>query len=137
MTYKENILQYSDYCALRESIGWRIYPKEQTIHALEHTLYNVVAVDDEKTIGMCRLVGDGLYYTIVDVVVNPSYQGKGIGKGLIERTLQYIDQHTPTGGYASIQLISVAGKEAFYEKFGFKKIPHADCGSGMQIILRK
>lgn len=34
--------------------------------------------DNENAIGMGRVVGDGIYFTIVDIVVRPEYQGKKI-----------------------------------------------------------
>ena len=35
------------------------------------------------------------------------------------------------------QLISEKGKEEFYIKKGFKRIPHEFCGSGMRKVIRK
>jgi Predicted acetyltransferase len=137
MTYKENTLQYGDYFKLRESVGWNNFSKEQIIRALENSLYDIVAVDNEHVVGMGRLIGDGLYYTVVDIVVSPEYQGKGIGSELIKRILDYADSQTPSGGRASIQLIAEKGKEPFYEKMGFKKIPHEYCGAGMRKVIHK
>jgi hypothetical protein len=51
--------------------------------------------------------------------------------------LDYTDSQTPSGSRASIQLIAEKGKEEFYEKLGFKKIPHEHCGSGMRKIIHK
>ncbi len=135
MVYKENSLQYTDYFNLRQYVGWSNLSKEQTIHALKNSLYDIIAVDNERVIGMGRLLGDGLYYIIVDVIVIPEYQGKGIGSELIKRILDYVNSQTPADSRASIQLISENGKECFYEKMGFKKIPHAHCGSGMRKII--
>lgn len=47
--------------------------------ALSRSLYSVTAVDGYRIVGMARLTGDGVYDLIVDVVVMPQYQGKGIG----------------------------------------------------------
>ena len=80
---------------------------------------------------MARTIGDGLYYLIVDVVVNKEYQGKGIGKILIEEIVKEVYNKTKEGQKASINLISMQGKEAFYEKCGFKKIPFDYTGYGM------
>ena len=103
MEYKENALYYEDYCKLRESVGWLLFPKEQTQKALNNSLYTVIAVDNNQTIGMGRLV----------------------------------DKTTPVGGRSSIQLIAEKGKETFYEKMGFKMIPHEFCGSGMRRVIHK
>lgn len=137
MEYKENVLCYEEYCNLRESVGWLSFSKEQTENALNNSLYTVIAVDDNQTIGMGRLLGDGMYYMIVDVVVCPVYQKKGIGTHIITMLIDYVDNKTPIGGRSSIQLIAEKGKELFYEKVGFQLIPHDYCGSGMRKVIHK
>ncbi len=64
---------------------------------------------------MGRVIGDEIYYIIVDVVVDPGYQRKGIGSNIIKMLIDYIDKETPIGSRSSIQLISEKGKENFYE----------------------
>lgn len=137
MVYKENVLCYEDYCKLRESVEWLLFSKEQTQKALNNNLYTVIAVDGDQTIGMGRLIGDGMYYLIADIVVQPDHQRQGIGTNIINMIIDYVDQATPIGGRSSIQLIAEKGKEAFYEKLGFKVIPHELCGSGMRKVIRK
>lgn len=137
MEYKENVLCYGEYCELRESVGWLLFSKEQTQKALTNSLYTVIAVKDSQTVGMGRLIGDGMYYMIVDIVVQPSYQKQGIGNKIINMILEFVDKETPTGGRSSIQLIAEKGKETFYEKIGFELIPHEFCGSGMRKVIRK
>ncbi len=137
MEYKENILCYEDYCALRESVGWQLFSKKQTQKALANSLYTVTAVEDCQTVGMGRLLGDGMYYMIADIVVQPDYQKQGIGSKIINKLIEYVDRETPVGGRSSIQLIAEKGKEPFYEKLGFRLIPHEFCGSGMRKVIRK
>ena len=137
MNYKENTLCYEDYCRLRESVEWLNYSRVQTEKALNNSLYTVIAEKDDQVVGMGRLVGDGLYYVMVDIVVHPAYQGKGIGSKIVDMIIEYVDEETPVGGRSSIQLIAEKGKEAFYEKRGFKLIPHEFCGSGMRKVIRK
>ena len=86
---------------------------------------------------MGRLIGDGIYYTIVDVVVIPEFQGKGLGKNIINEIIGYVTESIPKGGRVSVQLISAKGKEPFYEKAGLKRIPNENCGSGMQKVIYK
>ena len=49
--------------------------------------------DNENAIGMGRVVGDGIYFTIVDIVVRPEYQGKKIGTAIINSILNYIERN--------------------------------------------
>ena len=137
MIYRENTLSYDDYCRLRESVAWLNFSREQTEKALNNSLYTVIAEDDGKVVGMGRMTGDGLYYLIVDIVVQPDHQKKGIGSAIIDMMIDYVDRETPIGGRSSVQLTAEKGKETFYEKKGFKLIPHEHCGSGMRKITRK
>lgn len=137
MEYQENTLTYEDYCTLRESVGWMNFSEEQTRKALKNALYTVTAVENGCTVGMGRLLGDGLYFLIVDVVVDPQHQHQGIGSRILDLLIEHVEQETPMGGRSSIQLTAEKGKEGFYLKKGFKMIPHEFCGSGMRKIIRK
>jgi len=135
--YKENVLTYDIYTDLRQSVGWINFSPDQTRLALTHSLLDITVWDNTRPIAMGRIIGDGLYDTIVDVIVHPQYQGQGIGRTIMEKLLLYGDINTPDGGRTSIQLIAEKGKEAFYQKLGFKLIPHEYCGSGMRKIIYK
>ena len=137
MEYQENVLCYEDYCRLRESVGWTNFSKEQTQAALSNSLYTVAVFENSQAVGMGRLIGDGMYLVIADIVVNPVYQGKGIGSKIVSMLIEYTTKELPDGGRTSIQLISEKGNEPFYEKLGFKRIPNDFCGSGMKMVIRK
>ena len=137
MEYQENVLCYEDYCRLRESVGWTNFSKEQTQAALSNSLYTVAVFENSQAVGMGRLIGDGMYLVIADIVVNPVYQGKGIGSKIVSMLIEYTTKELPDGGRTSIQLISEKGKEPFYEKLGFKRIPNDFCGSGMKMVISK
>lgn len=137
MEYRENELCYEDYCSLRESVGWLNFSRTQTENALTHGLYTVTAVENNHTVGMGRLIGDGLYFMAVDIVVRPTHQKNGIGSQILNRIMEYVDKETPVGGRSSIQLLAEKGKEAFYERLGFQVVPHDFCGSAMRKVIRK
>lgn len=81
------------------------FPPQQPIH--------VVALEEHQAVGMGRLIGDGLYYIIADLVERPAHQKKGIGTEIIHMLLAYVDGKTPLGGRSSIQLIAEKGKRSF------------------------
>ena len=137
MEFKENAITTEIYHELRSSVEWMNFNVEQTAQGLSHSLYSLAVFDAEKPIGMGRIVGDGIYNIICDVVVNPDYQEKGIGTEIIRRLLYYLKEQTPDNGRSSIQLIAESGKEKFYEKFGFETVPNEASGSGMRMIIRK
>lgn len=137
ITIIENNLDYETYIALRKAVGWKNFCREQVEKAIAQSYYSVVIRENGDSIAMGRIIGDGLYFTIVDVVVHPDYQGKGLGTLIITKLMEHIEQGVPAGGRVSIQLISEKGKEDFYIKQGFKLIPHENCGPALRKIICK
>lgn len=78
-----------------------------------------------------------MYLIIADIVISPAYQKKGVGSKITSMLIEYAAKKLPSGGQTSIQLISEKGKETFYEKLGFKRIPNDFCGSGMRKVICK
>ena len=66
-----------------------------------------------------------------DVIVDSAYQGQGIGRKLVESCIIKLKKDMKPGYKVKITLNSAKGKEAFYEKFGFKVRPNEDAGAGM------
>ncbi len=130
-------LQPKEYNELRNSVGWDSKDENVIIEALKNSFIVKKIIVNNKVVGMARAIGDGLYYLIVDVVVNKEYQGKGLGKILIEEIVKEVYDKTKEGQKASINLVSMQGKEAFYEKCGFKKIPFDFTGYGMTRRIKK
>ena len=59
-------------------------------------------------------------YYIKDVVVRPEYQGKGIGRMLIDELRRFISNNGVKGTDIFVELCAVPDKIPFYEKFGFE-----------------
>lgn len=138
MNYKiENNITPEEYNELRNSVGWDSKNKNIIENALENSVLVKKVTYNNKTVGMGRAIGDGLYYLIVDVVVHSDYQKKGIGKLLIESIVKDIEERTEIGQKCSINLISMKGKEKFYEKCGFRTIPFDYTGYGMVRRIEK
>ncbi len=135
MVYETDRLKYEDYAQLRASVGWCNWPREQAEAALARSLCTVTAVEDGRSVGMGRLVGDGLYCMAVDVVVRPEAQGRGTGSAIMARLLEHARRAASPGGRVSVQLIAEPGKEGFYERLGFRHLPHESCGAGMRKVL--
>lgn len=77
------------------------------------------AFDGDKLVGAARALSDGDEHAVIyDMVVLPDYQGKGIGKLIMERLLEQVD--VPT-----VILFAVPGKEPFYKKLGFARMKTA------------
>ena len=136
---KENIILSNNissksFCELRETVGFQKLNSEQAECILSNTTYIISAVYYEKYIGLARLLFDyGTDAYITDVIVHPDYQGYGIGSILINNIFDYIKSHSYAGLNVACSLYANIGKEAFYEKFGFKKLPNSKYGYGMLI----
>ena len=93
---------------------------EQTKLAMDNTLFRVSVFDGGKIIAMARVIGDmGLCYYIKDVIVLPEYQGRGVGRKLIEELLKFVDEHGVPDTQIFVELCAMPDKIPFYEKFGF------------------
>jgi predicted GNAT family N-acyltransferase len=137
INYVHNIL-VEDYNFLRKSVGWNEIDKIQAQIGINNSAYLVVAMHDDKTVGLARLVSDGGYIAfIVDVIVLPGYQGNGIGKCLIQKVIANIISNLKEGQSVSVNLMSAKGKESFYNQFGFINRPNDDVGCGMTQWISK
>jgi len=136
--YFENKLDVQTYFDLRTSVGWTNFSPEQTQTALKNSVLDIVAYDQEKAVGIGRVVGDGaIYCYIQDVVIHPDYQGKGIGSTILNKLIERMTQNLEDGGRMSLGLVAAEGKESFYRKFGFKDLPHEASGAGMRKVIYK
>ncbi len=120
LTIKHNELTAKEFISLWESV-WDGAPSlEQTKLAMQNTIFRVSIYDGDKAIAMARMIGDmGLCYYIKDMVVRPEYQGKGIGKTLINELLKFINDNGIKDTQIFIELAAVPDKMPFYEKLGF------------------
>ena len=121
---------------LRAAVGWRALSPSQVQAALDNSAFLVAAKDGNRTVGMTRLLSDGGYFGVVlDVVVLPEYQGQGIGREMMARLVRYLQASLRSGESSYTILTSAPGKEDFYEKMGFHRIPNKDEGAGLVMRL--
>ena len=113
ITYK-NTVAFEDYNVLVEAVGWGTRNPKQVRMALERSDFLISAQIDNKTIGMARVIQDGLQALVMDVIVLPEYQGRGIGKELMKYVMEYLSRD----GGIFVNLMSAQGREGFYEQFG-------------------
>jgi GNAT superfamily N-acetyltransferase len=122
----------AEHRALFEAVGWKPYAPEAAEPALQNSLFGVVVFDGETLIGMGRIVGDGgKFFYIQDFAVLPAYQGKGVGKLMRQRLMDYIKTNAPHEPFVGLFATGVA--IPFYEKFGFEQ--HLGVLTGMWTVL--
>lgn len=119
-----------EFIDLRRKIGWDNVTPEQTDVSLNQSLFNVTVRDNGVLVAMGRVVGDGImYFYVQDVVVEPSYQGFGLGKRVMNEIENYLQQVATKG--ATIGLLAAKEKEGFYQQFGYLKRDGQSLGLGM------
>lgn len=120
LTVKYNELTAEEFILLWETVWGQGPTLEQTKLAMENTLFRVSVFDGDKIVAMARMNGDmGLDYYIKDVIVRPEYQGRGIGRMLIDELLKFISENGVKGTDIFVELCAMPDKIPFYEKFGF------------------
>ena len=121
LSVKYNELTAEQFIELWETV-WGDGPTlEQTELAMKHTLFRVSIWDGDCIVAMARMNGDMvLNYYIKDVVVRPEYQGKGIGRMLINELKKFVNDNGVKGTDIFVELCAVPDKVPFYEKFGFE-----------------
>jgi len=100
---------------LRNSVGWNglidLHKK-----SLKNSYFYICCFDDNELIGFLDVVSNGITDSYIqDVMVNPDYQGQGIGTRLMEMAIQKLKDD-------KVYAISVLFDEKlteFYKKFGF------------------
>ena len=128
--YTEVVPDAEQYLQLFETTGWNsAYRADaaELYRSLQHSTYLFAAFDGEILAGVGRVVSDGVLYAMIyDMIVAPSYQGRGIGTEILGRLIE----KCRSAGIREIQLFSARGKAPFYRKRGFVERP-AD-GPGMR-----
>lgn len=120
LTIKHNELSAEEFILLWEKVWGQAPSLEQVRLAMQHTLFRVSIFDGDTIVAMARVIGDmGLDYYIKDVVVRPEYQGKGIGRMIINELLKFINDNGIIGTDIFVELCAMPDKIPFYEKFGF------------------
>jgi GNAT superfamily N-acetyltransferase len=104
------------YRGLRAAVGWSepVVGDAELAAALART-WTVVAREGRRVVGIGRLLDDGaLYATICDMIVLPSHQRQGIGRGILE----YLVERSATRTIVS--LVATAAGRPLYEAAGFR-----------------
>ena len=101
---------------LFQLVNWGIRDPKEIESAFRKSSFTCFIKEENDIIGFGRTVDDGKYYALlVDVVIHPNYQSKGIGKTLVHELKNSLI------GYEFITLTAAPNKEEFYHKIGWKK----------------
>ena len=134
----EDVKDVNIYLGLRDKVGWIKLTKAQAQEALNNSVKVFTVFDDDKPIGMGRIVGDGAVICYIqDLIIIPEYQGKHIGSRLIDKLIEYVNSLIILDSRMMLCLMCAKGREEFYTKHGFIARPTSELGPGMiQYILK-
>ncbi|MCW8336213.1 GNAT family N-acetyltransferase [Vibrio paucivorans] len=115
----------TEFCAMRVKAGLSPKSLKAATIALPNSLYAISIRYDDVLIAMGRVVGDGACnFEVVDVAVDPAYQGKGLGRKVMEHIDEYLSSVVLEGSYVSM----IADEPIFYEKLGYKLVSPSSQG---------
>jgi GNAT superfamily N-acetyltransferase len=122
-----------DYLRLRRVAG--LTPRSETAAqaGLPHTVAAAVVRCDGRAVGMGRAIGDGLFYLVVDIAVEPEHQGQGLGKAIVASLMDALRALAPAEAYTC--LIADGRASELYAQFGFE--PTAPASIGMAQWLNR
>ena len=131
MRYSEERPEINDYYGLFLTTGWNDeyqLTKDELETAIKNSWYLVSAYEGPDLIGFGRILSDGKHHAfIVDLIVHPKFQGRGVGGNIIEMLIDKCKKHS----IRDIQLFSAKKKTKFYEKYGF--VAREKDAPGMQL----
>ena len=111
-----NEIDWNRLTELFEKVQWGNRLPEIIKSAFEKSSQTIFIYENDILIAFGRTVDDGKYYAIlVDVIVDPEYQRKGIGTIIINSLKEQLS------GYSFVTLTAEPSKKEFYNKIGWKK----------------
>ncbi len=123
MKYTGKLPKTEHFFELFKTTGWNAkyeLTKEELYSALKNSWYTISVYDKNDLIGFGRIICDGIVHALIlDVIIHPDRQGKGIGKEIMDKLVSKCKKHK----VRDIQLFSAKDKAGFYEKLGFKSRP--------------
>ncbi len=121
--YTEGLPTAKEYKGLFDTTGWNNGYKasgDELHKALRQSWYILCAYHSGRLVGLGRVVSDGVLYAMIyDLIVIPSYQGRGIGSKILHRIIDRCQK----AHIREVQLFSAAGKTVYYQKRGFEVRP--------------
>jgi GNAT superfamily N-acetyltransferase len=128
-----NVPGIDEYRHLRVAAGLSPRSAQAAALGLPNTLFAVTIRHQGKLIGMGRVVGDGgLSFQVVDIAVEPAFQGQSLGKAIVGRLVDYL--HQTARPSASATLFADGEAHRLYAQFGFE--PTAPDSIGMALVIK-
>lgn len=130
-TFDADGVDWQKVADLLKEAAMASFEAERHERAFRNSAVTVFFYDGERLVALGRALSDGAYQAaLYDVAVCPDYQGRGLGRAVVEALLERLTA-------MNVLLYASPGKEAFYEKFAFRRMKTAmarfvDVGKAME-----
>jgi GNAT superfamily N-acetyltransferase len=127
-------IKTADFISIRKAVAWNEIKESQVTKALAGSMVNVSVFKDDKCIGIGRIVGDhALKGMLTDIMVDPSFQHKGVGKLIVTKLIEKLSSMISEGESFQLEASPTASNREFYLKCGLKYKPENQDGVYMWI----
>jgi len=133
ITYNDKLkdLPFEQLHKLFFAVGWSdagIIPEEMRAGFMRPWVNSTLVIsawDGNRLVGAVRVLSDTIFRSVIyDLLVDPGYQGNGIGSELVRKCLE----HFPGSGW----LVCTEGETpSFYKKLGFSEMKETDIVLGI------
>jgi len=101
---------------LFQKVNWKHRLAGEIEKAFKMSTTTIFIYEQQRIIAFGRVIGDGRYYAMLaDVVVDPGYQGNGLGRYLVTALNNQLEN------YHFVNLSAAPGADRFYKSLGWKK----------------
>lgn len=115
--YDDRAVDWNELSALYRKAPLGDKSPEDLATVFSNSRFKCFVYAKDELIGVGRALADGLDCSyIADVAVHPEFQGKGLGKTIIEKLVEL------SKGHKKIILYANPGTEGFYRAIGFNRM---------------
>ncbi|MDD5711343.1 MAG: GNAT family N-acetyltransferase [Smithellaceae bacterium] len=117
-------VDWGQVAAILKEVGMAHHEPELHEKAFRSSHTTVFAYVQDRLVGFGRAISDGAYQAAVyDMAVVPEFQGKGIGRAIMETILRSV-------AGCNVILYAAPGREGFYQRLGLRRMK-----TGMAIFV--
>jgi GNAT superfamily N-acetyltransferase len=110
-------ISWTQVTALFRAVGWGERDPEDVRAAFSRSTFKAFAFEGDELLGFGRTTDDGKFYAmVVDVVVSPAHQRKGIGRAIVE------DLQSRMKGFLVVTLTATPDVQPFYKRLGWRHL---------------
>lgn len=110
-------VSWTQVAALFAAVGWGARDSDDIRAAFSRSTFKAFAYEGDELLGFGRTIDDGKFYAmVVDVVVSPAHQRRGVGRAIVE------DLQGRMKGFLVMTLTAAPDVQPFYEKLGWRTL---------------